>query len=113
MFHRSRAWTDAGSRGYQLLIEDGRLSASLIHFWPGNAIRVRTRDTIPRNRWLHVAVTYDGSCRAAGLRIMIDGKPAACDVVRDHLYKNITGGGGDNISIGARFRDPHTCAPTP
>ena len=26
VFHRSRAWTDAGSRGYQLLIEDGRLS---------------------------------------------------------------------------------------
>ena len=28
VFHRSRAWTDAGSRGYQLLIENGRLSAS-------------------------------------------------------------------------------------
>ena len=25
--------------------------------------------------------------------------------VRDNLYKNITGGGGDNISIGERFRD--------
>ena len=44
IFHRSRAWTDAGSRGYQLLIEDGCLSASLIHFWPGNAIRIRTRE---------------------------------------------------------------------
>ena len=25
VFHRSRAWTDAASRGYELLIEDGRL----------------------------------------------------------------------------------------
>lgn len=105
VFHRSRAWTDAGSRGYQLLIEDGRLSAALIHFWPGNGICVRTAERIPVNQWLHVTVTYDGSSRAAGLRIFVAGKPAACEVVRDHLYKNMTGGGGDNITIGERFRD--------
>ena len=105
VFHRSRAWTDAGSRGYQLLIEDGRLSASLIHFWPGNAIRVQTREKIPTHKWLHVAVTYDGSSRANGLRIFVDGKQADCEVVRDNLYKNITGGGGDTITIGQRFRD--------
>jgi hypothetical protein len=105
IFHRSRAWTDAASRGYQLLIEDGCLSASLIHFWPGNAIRVRARRKIPTNQWLHVAVTYDGSSRADGLRIFVNGAPAACNVVRDNLYKKITGGGGDNITIGERFRD--------
>ena len=105
VFHRSRAWTDAASRGYQLLIEDGRLSASLIHFWPGNAIRVRTVEKVPLNRWIHVVLTYDGSSRAAGLRIHINGKPAETEIVRDNLYKNITGGGGDNIAIGERFRD--------
>lgn len=26
VFHRSRAWTDAASRGYELLIEEGQLS---------------------------------------------------------------------------------------
>ena len=105
VFHRSRAWTDAASRGYQLLIEDGMLSASLIHFWPGNAIRVRTTAKIPTKKWIHVTMTYDGSSRATGLRLYIDGKPAAQDVVRDNLYKNITGGGGNNIAIGERFRD--------
>ena len=105
VFHRSRAWTDAGSRGYQLLIEDGKLSASLIHFWPGNAVRVRTREPIATGEWLHVAVTSDGSGRASGLQIFIDGQPADCEVVRDTLSKNIIGGGGDNIAIGARFRD--------
>ena len=44
VFHRSRAWTDAASRGYELLIEDGRLKWSLIHFWPGNAISIRAKD---------------------------------------------------------------------
>ena len=105
VFHRSRAWTDAASRGYQLLIEEGRLSASLIHFWPGNAIRVRTVEKMPLNEWIHVAVTYDGSSRAEGLRIHINGRPTETEIVRDNLYKNITGGGGDNIVIGERFRD--------
>ena len=44
MVHRSRAWTDAGSRGYEILIEDGKLCADLVHFWPGNAIGIRTRE---------------------------------------------------------------------
>ncbi len=105
VFHRSRAWTDAGSRGYELLIEDGKLSASLIHFWPGNAISVKTRQVIPVKRWVDVAVTYDGSSSAKGISIFIDGKRAEVDVVKDKLTKNITGGGGNTIAIGARFRD--------
>jgi hypothetical protein len=105
VFHRSRAWTDAGSRGYQLLIEDGCLSASLIHFWPGNAMRVKTRRKVPTGEWLHVAVTYDGSTSAGGLRIFVNGELADCQIVRDSLVKQITGGGGDHITIGARFRD--------
>ncbi|MEO1995233.1 MAG: DUF1553 domain-containing protein, partial [Planctomycetaceae bacterium] len=105
IFHRSRAWTDAGSRGYQLLIEDGCLSASLIHFWPGNALRIRTSEPIPIDKWLHVAITYDGSSSATGLTIYVNGRVAKTTVVQDHLYKHITGGGGDNITIGQRFRD--------
>ncbi len=105
IFHRSRAWTDAASRGYQLLIEDGRLSASLIHFWPGNAIRVNTVDPIPTNQWLHVTMTYNGSSRADGLKIYVNGAKASSEIVRNNLYKNITGGGGNTITIGERFRD--------
>ena len=105
VFHRSRAWTDAASRGYQLLIEDGRLSASLIHFWPGNAIRIRTKQQLTTQQWHRVVVTWDGSSRADGLSIYLNGEKAESDVVRDNLYKNITGGGGDNIAIGERFRD--------
>ena len=105
VFHRSRSWTDAGSRGYQLLIEDGRLSASLIHFWPGNAIRIRTEEKIPTQEWLQVVVSYDGSSRANGLRIYLNGELVNTGVVRDNLYKNITGGGDVHLTIGQRFRD--------
>ena len=105
VFHRSRAWTDSASRGYQLLIEDGKLSGSLIHFWPGNALRVRTQSELPVQEWTHVTITWDGSGRAAGLKLFVGGQPAEVDIVRDNLYKNITGSGGDNIAIGERFRD--------
>ena len=105
ILHRSRAWTDSGSRGYQLLVEDGTLSASLIHFWPGNALRVRTDATLPLQAWVHVALTYDGSSRASGLQLFVDGTPARAAIVRDKLTKNITGTGGDNIALGERFRD--------
>lgn len=105
VFHRSRAWTDSASRGYQLLIEDGKLSGSLIHFWPGNALRVQTKAELPVQKWTHVTYAWDGSGRAEGLTLYLDGAAAELDVVRDNLYKNITGSGGDNISIGERFRD--------
>ncbi|MEC7565315.1 MAG: DUF1553 domain-containing protein [Planctomycetota bacterium] len=105
VFHRSRACTDSASRGYQLLIEQGQLSASLIHFWPGNAIRIRTSQEIPVDQWIHVAMVYDGSSTAAGVKIYVNGVAVETYIVRDHLYKNITGSGGENIAIGQRFRD--------
>ena len=105
VFHRSRAWTDSASRGYQFLLENGVGSASLIHFWPGNAIRVRTKDKLPVDEWFHLAMTWDGSSRAKGLRLWLNGEPAPSVIYRDNLYKNITGSGGDKITIGQRFRD--------
>lgn len=103
VFHRSQAWTDAGSQGYQLLLEDGRLSASLIHFWPGNAIRVRAVSALPLREWVHVVMTYDGSSRAAGLRIYQNGVAVPVEIVRDNLYKNIRY--NHRLTIGQRFRD--------
>ncbi|MEX0669177.1 MAG: DUF1553 domain-containing protein [Pirellulales bacterium] len=105
VFHRSKAWTDAGSRGYELLVDKGHLQWSLVHFWPGDAASVRVSEPLPVGRWTHVAVTSDGSGRAAGLRVFVDGHPAATEVVRDCLTREITGGGGDTITIGERFRD--------
>ncbi|HEY0075543.1 MAG TPA: DUF1549 domain-containing protein, partial [Abditibacteriaceae bacterium] len=67
VFHRSRAWTDAASRGYELLIEDGKLKWSLIHFWPGNAISIRAKEQLPLKQWTHVMVSSDGSSGARGL----------------------------------------------
>ena len=105
VFHRSQAWTDAASRGYELLVVEGHLQWSLIHFWPGDAVSVRAAEPLPVDQWVHVTVSSDGSSKAAGLRIFVHGHMAATEVVRDTLTREITGGGGDHIRIGERMRD--------
>jgi hypothetical protein len=105
VWRRGRSWTDGGSRGYQLLLEEGYLSASLIHFWPGNAIRVKTRVPLPVEEWHHVAITYDGSSSAGGLTIFVDGVRQPVEVVRDNLTRSIQGKGDDHLVLGQRDRD--------
>jgi hypothetical protein len=113
VFHRSRAWTDSGSRGYELLLEQGRPTFGLIHFWPGNALAVRAKDPLPVNEWTHLTVTYDGSSRAAGLRLYANGAALATETVRDHLYKDIlhrrewgdADVGNIELTLAGRFRD--------
>ncbi len=39
------------------------------------------------------------------MRLFVNGQPAKTEIIRDRLTKDITGGGGDTITIGERFRD--------
>jgi hypothetical protein len=104
--HHSMAPIDAGSRGYELLLEDGRVAFGMHHMWPRNSLKVVTRAAVPVNTWTHVAITYDGSSSAAGVHVYLDGRPAEVEVVRDGLFKDITYDGGEpNLAIGFRFRD--------
>src|SRR5579883_2371006 len=104
--HHSKAPIDAGSRGYELLLENCRVAFGLHHMWPRNSMKVVAKTAIPAGAWTHVAVTYDGSSRAAGVRIYIDGVPAELEIVRDGLFKDITYEGGEpDLALGFRFRD--------
>ncbi|MBT3635536.1 MAG: DUF1553 domain-containing protein, partial [Opitutae bacterium] len=102
---RSKAWTDAASRGYEILIEDGKLSPALIHFWPGNAIRIRSQRRLPVNEWTHVALSYDGSSQAKGLKLYENGTLAEVEMVKDHLTREIVGGGDPFLGFAQRMRD--------
>lgn len=89
ILHRSRAGVDATHRGYELMFLDGKLTATLAHFFPGNAIRVQAVDAIDFPDWRHVAMVYDGSSRADGLRLYVDGQPVNTRVIRDTLHRDI------------------------
>ena len=107
IWRRSRGWDDAGSVGYELVKLGDKLSAKMCHFWPGNAIAVETDAFMERDRWYHVAVTYDGSSKASGLNLFVDGKPAKTNVIKDHLTRQVSSwrGGENDFAIGSRYRD--------
>ncbi|HTD88350.1 MAG TPA: DUF1553 domain-containing protein, partial [Candidatus Binatia bacterium] len=102
VMHHQQAGSDAGYNGYQFILENGQASFGLIHFWPGNALKVRTREKFPLNQWVHVVLTYDGSSRASGVKIFRDGMEAELEVVRDSLYKDFAN--NVPLTLAARFR---------
>ncbi|MRI01715.1 DUF1553 domain-containing protein [Kriegella sp. EG-1] len=65
------------------------LNARLIHSLPHNYIQVKSKDSIKINNWKHVAFTYDGSGKAQGLSLYIDGEKAEITIPYNHLYKSI------------------------
>jgi hypothetical protein len=85
----SRMDDAADFRGWDLYLGDGRVFVHLIHKWEGNAIRVNTRTAVPENRWTHVFATYDGSSKAEGVRIYIDGKPQELEITHNSLSGSI------------------------
>jgi mono/diheme cytochrome c family protein len=78
-----------GYRGFDLLLNDAKAEVHLVHKFPDNAIKVVTKDALPTNMWLHLMVTYDGSNKAGGLRIFVDGKSRPLDMPTDKLSASI------------------------
>jgi hypothetical protein len=72
-------------RGWDLWVEGRRIGAHLIDKWPDNAIKVLSRDQVPADQWVHVAITYDGSRKAAGVHVYINGQAQPTNVLADSL----------------------------
>ena len=67
-----------GHRGYELILRpDGTLTTGLHHVAPDNSIELETLEPMSVGTWYHVAVTYDGSSRAKGLRLYVNGVTGA------------------------------------
>lgn len=71
-------------RGWNLAVSNNRLMIQLINHWPDNAISI-SGDVLPRPGWVHLAVTYDGSGKAAGIKAYRDGKPMTVKIEADTL----------------------------
>jgi hypothetical protein len=78
-----------GYQGYDLLLLDNKINFRLSHSYPHDAISVLSREQISLNTWNHIIVTYDGSSRAAGTAIYLNGRRLQLDTEQDHLMKNI------------------------
>ena len=74
-----------GYRGFDLLVSDRRLQTHLIHAWPDNALKVRTKDPLPQNQWIHVAASHDGSGKASGVKLFVNGVRKDLETEKDQL----------------------------
>lgn len=59
--------------GYAIHLRNGRVQLNLVKRWLDDALRVETRDPLPMQHWSHLAVTYDGSRVAGGIKVFVDG----------------------------------------
>lgn len=81
-----------GFRGWDLWLENGRVGVHVIHQWPGDALKVVTKEPLKPGESHHVLATYDGSLRAGGVKIYVDGKPQPTRVHTDRLKSTIRTG---------------------
>ncbi len=78
--------------------EDGAVEVRTARRWPAYSANIATQEKIPVGEWHHILVTCDGSEKAKGLRIFIDGEECFRDVLQDDFANS--GLSGDAL-IGA------------
>jgi hypothetical protein len=81
-------------RGYEMVFERTQLfdiqrwaaplTVWLIANWPDSAVRIRTRELFYNGEWKHLAIVYDGSGKASGLKVYLNGKPAEVETIQDN-----------------------------
>jgi hypothetical protein len=76
-------------RGWDLWVQQNRIGTHIVSKWPTDALKVVARNPIKTNQWHHVFVTYDGSGKAAGVCIYIDGVRQETAVEADVLKSTI------------------------
>ncbi len=82
----SRMDDDQGFRGWDLWVQGNEFAAHLVHRWKDDALKAATTGGRAKpGAWQHVFVTYDGSSKAQGFRIYVDGREARLNVEANTL----------------------------
>jgi mono/diheme cytochrome c family protein len=78
---------DSGNafRGWDLWLEGGRIGVHLISSWPNDALKVVARQPLAPGRWHHVTAVYDGTGKAAAVRLYVNGELQPADAQVDTL----------------------------
>jgi hypothetical protein len=70
-------------QGHGLYLIDGKLRLHVIFRWTDLGMRVETEDALPLDQWQHVIATYDGSMKASGVHLYVDGREQKLKVLFD------------------------------
>lgn len=95
-------------RGWDLWVQGRRIGSHLIHKWPQNAVKVVTKDQLPADVWTHVTLRYDGSAKASGYKVYVNGLVQELQTESDTLLPNKSTRTNVPFKIGQR----HTGSPS-
>lgn len=80
---------DDAYRGWDVWFDNAKPGMHLVHNWPEDALKVISKKALEPKRWTHVCVTYDGSSKADGVKIYINGEAQAVDRPNNKLQHTI------------------------
>ncbi|MES1218077.1 MAG: DUF1553 domain-containing protein [Bacteroidota bacterium] len=106
IFHKGDGDITYGFRGYFLRLRDNKVEFLMSHTWPYNNILKVTDQTLPKEKWVQLTLTYSGSGKAEGIKLFVDGKEANMVTEKDNLFKDILFGRKDEpgLQVGADWR---------
>lgn len=81
----SRAEDYFEGEGYTWFLKEGKLRLHITRRFTDISLRVETENPIAVGQWLHVAVSYDGYRKGAGVRMYVNGEPQKLNILFDEL----------------------------
>jgi hypothetical protein len=81
----SRGPDEPQAEGYTVELVNGKVRVSLTKRWLDDALRVETGAVVKAETWQHIAVTYDGSRHAVGVKVFVNGVEQKATVLLDEL----------------------------
>ncbi|MFT5523768.1 MAG: hypothetical protein ACI9HK_001716 [Pirellulaceae bacterium] len=101
----SRMIHEPADSGYWIQVRDGHIQVNLVKRWLDDSIRVESKRKLSGNQWQHIAVTYDGSRKASGIVLYVDGEPWELNVLLDGINQSFETDGPLRIGGGTDFFD--------
>ena len=77
------------ARGWDVEFHGLRPSVHLIHKWPDDVIHIQADQDLPADTPIHLAFSYDGSGKADGLKLFVNGVPFKTSIKKDALQGTI------------------------
>jgi hypothetical protein len=81
----SRGPQESEAEGYTVELIDGKVRVALTKRWLDDALRVETQAVVVTDKWQHLAVTYDGTRLAAGVKVYVNGVEQKTTTLLDEL----------------------------
>ena len=89
IFHKNEGERLYNFKGFHVYLKNNRFEILMAHTAPSNAIIKLSENDVPREKWIYLTLTYDGSSRAVGFNLHQNGTQLSMEVIKDKLYKDI------------------------